>query len=90
FSEDVLTTDLGDGDESSFMSSADLPKEPLKSALENASPFEVSEVVEDDKPSLDVLLASLPFTASSSEACEGVEVSFELSGLDKSLSFLWN
>ena len=41
-------------------------------------------------PSLDVLLASLPFTASSSEACEGVEVSFELSGLDKSLSFLWN
>ena len=90
FSEDVLTTDLGDGDESSFMASADLSTEPVQSAMENASPAAVSEVVEDDKPSLDVLLASLPFTASSSESCEGVEVSFELSGLDKSLSFLWN
>ena len=90
FSEDVLTTDLGDGDESSSMASADLSTEPVQSALESASPAEVAEVVEDGMPSLDVLLASLPFTASSSEACEGVEVSFELSGLDKSLSFLWN
>ncbi|MGB0150640.1 MAG: PKD domain-containing protein [Flavobacteriales bacterium] len=90
FSEDVLTTDLEGGDESSSKTSADLPTEPLQRALENASPAAVAEVVEDDMPSLDVLLASLPFTASSSEACEGVEVSFELSGLDKSLSFLWN
>ena len=90
FSEDVLTTDLGDGDESSSMASADLSTEPVQSALESASLAEVAEVVEDGMPSLDVLLASLPFTASSSEACEGIEVSFELSGLDKSLSFLWN
>ena len=90
FSEDVLTTDLGDGDESSSMASADFSTEPVQSALESASPAEVAEVVEDGMPSLDVLLASLPFKASSSEACEGVEVSFELSGLDKSLSFLWN
>jgi len=36
------------------------------------------------------LLAELPFDASVREACEGVEVAFELSGLDRNMSFLWN
>ena len=36
------------------------------------------------------LLVELPFDASVREACEGVEVAFELSGLDRSMSFLWN
>jgi PKD repeat protein len=40
--------------------------------------------------SMEALLAELPFNASVREACEGVEVSFELSGLDRSMSFLWN
>lgn len=40
--------------------------------------------------SMEALLAELPFDASVREACEGVEVSFELSGLDRSMSFLWN
>lgn len=36
------------------------------------------------------LLAELPFAASVREACEGVEVAFELSGLERNMSFLWN
>ena len=40
--------------------------------------------------SMEALLAELPFDASVREACEGVEVSFELSGLERSMSFLWN
>ena len=36
------------------------------------------------------LLAELPFDASVREACEGVEVAFELTGLDRNMSFLWN
>jgi PKD repeat protein len=36
------------------------------------------------------LLSELPFNASTHEACEGVEVAFELSGLDRAMSFLWN
>ena len=40
--------------------------------------------------SMEALLAELPFVASVREACEGVEVSFELSGLERSMSFLWN
>lgn len=41
-------------------------------------------------PSEERLLAELPFSASAREACEGVEVAFELSGLDRAMSFLWN
>lgn len=36
------------------------------------------------------ILAELPFDASIREACEGVEVAFELTGLDRNMSFLWN
>ena len=36
------------------------------------------------------LLAVLPFESSVKEACEGVEVAFELSGIDRTMSFLWN
>jgi len=36
------------------------------------------------------ILAELPFDASVREACEGVEVAFELSGLERNMSFLWN
>ena len=89
FSEDVMT-DFGEVAEISPAESAELSTKAVHGALESASVADAAGVDEDDMPSLDVLLASLPFTASSSEACEGVEVSFELSGLDKSLSFLWN
>ena len=90
FSEDVMTSDFGEAAEISPAESAELSTKAVQGALESASVADAAGVDEDDMPSLDVLLASLPFTASSSEACEGVEVSFELSGLDKSLSFLWN
>ena len=90
FSEDVMTSDFGEVAEISPAESAELSTKAVQGALESASVADAAGVDEDDMPSLDVLLASLPFTASSSEACEGVEVSFELSGLDKSLSFLWN
>ena len=38
----------------------------------------------------EALLRDLPFDASVREACEGVEVAFELQGLDREMSFLWN
>ena len=90
FQEDVLGVDLKrganpDGDESDESLAKSAAGVLDMSAAVSSVP-ELDEAI----PSLDVLLASLPFTSSSSEACEGVEVSFELSGLDKSLSFLWN
>ncbi len=90
FSEDVLAPDLADGDEMIRVKSTKPSIHSMQGSLESTSPSANSEVVEEDMPNLEVLLASLPFTASSSEACEGVEVSFDLMGLDKSLSFLWN
>ena len=36
------------------------------------------------------ILAELPFDASIRKACEGVEVSFELTGIDRRMNFLWN
>ncbi len=90
FSEDVMTSDFGEAVEISPAESAEPSTKAVQGALESASVADAAWVDEDDMPRLDALLASLPFTASSSEACEGVEVSFELSGLDKSLSFLWN
>lgn len=50
----------------------------------------VSIVEESDAERLERLLAELPFDASVREACEGVEVAFELSGIDRAMSFLWN
>jgi gliding motility-associated-like protein len=70
---------------------------PKDSKTSNAS--KVSESSRDDAaeaPSAtdprteERLLAELPFDASVREACEGVEVAFELSGLDRNMSFLWN
>ena len=94
FSEDVLADNLIDGVE---LPKDRIVKEPTPTSQSSAldvtsgtlttTPYAAREV---NASNLDVILASLPFTASSKEACEGVEVSFELSGLDKSLSFLWN
>ena len=50
----------------------------------------VSIVEESEAERLERLLAELPFDASVREACEGVEVAFELSGMDRAMSFLWN
>ena len=49
-----------------------------------------SDVTENEAESMERLLAELPFDASLREACEGVEVAFELSGVDRTMSFLWN
>ena len=90
FKEDVLPLDLlegaNPGAEEPYESLVSDPTGALDKGADVLSTWESGDAV----PSLEVLLASLPFTSSSSEACEGVEVSFELSGLDKSLSFLWN
>lgn len=50
----------------------------------------VSDVAENEAERMERLLAELPFDASVREACEGVEVAFELSGVDRTMSFLWN
>ena len=49
-----------------------------------------SDVAENDAERMERLRAELPFDASVREACEGVEVAFELSGVDRTMSFLWN
>ena len=53
-------------------------------ATENAS------TAADGGLSYDKLMAELPFDASVREACAGIEVAFELTGLDREMSFLWN
>ena len=90
FKEDVLAEDLGEGANSNAAEPVESLVDAMAGALDNIADDLTAPEVDDEVPSLEVLLASLPFTSSSSEACEGVEVSFELSGLDKSLSFLWN
>ena len=36
------------------------------------------------------ILETLPFEASVNRACEGVDVAFELSGIERDMNFLWN
>ena len=48
------------------------------------------DVAENEAERMERLLAELPFDASVREACEEVEVAFELSGVDRTVSFLWN
>ena len=55
-----------------------------------ASSTTASVVPENEAERMERLLAELPFDASVREACEGVEVAFELSGVDRTMSFLWN
>ena len=90
FQEDVLAEDLGADANSNAAEPVESLVDAMTGALENIADDLTAPEVDDEVSSLEVLLASLPFTSSSNEACEGVEVSFELSGLDKSLSFLWN
>ena len=90
FQEDVLAEDLRADANSNAAEPVESLVDAMTGALDNLAADLTAPEVDDEVPSLEVLLASLPFTSSSNEACEGVEVSFELSGLDKSLSFLWN
>ena len=85
FHEDVLAIDLSEEVNPGATESAEFTVNgQVDASAMGANDFSSPEANEE------VLLANLPFTTSSNEACEGVEVSFELSGLDKSLSFLWN
>ena len=61
---------------------------PVQPAPSSITP--VSDVAENEAERMERLLAELPFDASVREACEGVEVAFELSGVDRTMSFLWN
>ena len=58
--------------------------------LESSDETPSSGATENDAERIERLLAELPFDASVREACEGVEVAFELSGVDRTMSFLWN
>ena len=90
FQEDVLAVDLR---EDAIPDAAEYAESLVSGAtgtLDVDAGASSTPELDDATAGLEVLLASLPFTSSSSEACEGVEVSFELRGLDKSLSFLWN
>ena len=40
--------------------------------------------------SAEEILETLPFEASLNRACEGVEVAFELSGVEREMNYLWN
>lgn len=77
-------------------SSVEQPKDdrPMaKSKSGKINPAVASEQLEEglsEAMNRERLLAELPFDASVREACEGVEVAFELSGLDRNMSFLWN
>jgi len=62
---------------------------PTESSTEVAS-ADASNETQAEEMSRERILAELPFDASVREACEGVEVAFELSGLDRNMSFLWN
>jgi len=57
---------------------------------EPSSSIPASDVVENNAERMDRLLTELPFDASVREACEGIDVAFELSGVDRTMSFLWN
>ena len=46
--------------------------------------------VEEDALTIEEILETLPFEASVNRACEGVEVAFELSGVERQMNFLWN
>ena len=46
--------------------------------------------VEEHALTIEEILESLPFEASVNRACEGVEVAFELSGVERQMNFLWN
>jgi hypothetical protein len=59
-------------------------RETAPTATESAS------TVYEEGLSYDKLMAELPFDASVREACAGIEVAFELTGLDREMSFLWN
>ena len=58
--------------------------------IESSDETPSSGVKENDAERMERLLAELPFDASVREACEGVEVAFDLSGVDRTMSFLWN
>ena len=72
---------------SSSVTLADL-KDKAKSEIPDDVAASVS--VETNEVARDRILVELPFNSSVREACEGVEVAFELTGLDRTMSFLWN
>ena len=45
---------------------------------------------EEHALTIEEILETLPFEASINRACEGVEVAFELSGVERQMNFLWN
>lgn len=73
---------------SSSESQAVVDSRPVQPVPANSTP--ALDVAENEAERMERLLAELPFDASVREACEGVEVAFDLSGVDRTMSFLWN
>ena len=97
FAEDLMSVESipEPSDESQFTQSESTAIESnLNESSMSSGMYETAddEIVgnEPEEERTNRLLAELPFDASLREACEGVEVSFNLSGLDRTMSFLWN
>ena len=100
FVSDVLDVDAETalaeqgGQETAFAAATEIEKVQGDRRIEDlATEFsEEPKAMEATVATLDdeALLRDLPFDASVREACEGVEVAFELQGLEREMSFLWN
>ena len=100
-----VESDLEDASEEGALAPVELVSESSESALFNEeildkaialesskgeSDVSESVVLEERTLTIDEILETLPFEASVNRACEGVEVAFELSGIDLEMNFLWN
>ena len=72
--------------------SGEMKETELKSSIVVASDesAEAEITAEEEIWTEERILSELPFDASVRQACEGVDVAFELSGIDRKMSFLWN
>ena len=72
------------------MTSGSAPSDDAEARASAPLAKENASTSSDEGLSFDRLMAELPFDASVREACAGIEVAFELTGLDREMSFLWN
>lgn len=70
--------------------SDDVPSGELSVASPEPNNAEHGELELERPMTLEEILETLPFEASANRACEGVEVAFALSGVEREMNFLWN
>ena len=69
------------------MPSGSTPSDDAEARATASEATENASTAADGGLSYDKLMAELPFDASVREACAGIEVAFELTGLDREMSF---